>query len=245
MTTILITRPEPQAELTALSLREAGYTPILAPAITLKALPDVATQVAALNHQVDGVVATSQFAIQILDSNGLNRDLPLYVTGKALEELARDYGFTTVHAAEGNAQSLLRWMLARPDLKTHQLAVVHGNNIAVDLVTPLRDAGFRVHRQALYQSRIARTLPPEAIAALREGKVDIALFYSAFTAECFMQLAQHYGLDHTLMRVSALAVSANVYDALSLSHWRTRAVSTSPAMQDMIAALAPLAHVAV
>jgi uroporphyrinogen-III synthase len=242
MTTILVTRPEPQAELTALCLREVGYAPILAPAITLRALPDVATQVAALNHQVDGVVATSQFAIQILDANGLSRDLPLYVTGKALEQMARDYGFTTVYAAESNATSLLHQMLARPDLKKHLLAVVHGNNVAVDLVTPLADAGFRVHRQALYQSRPARTLPLEAITALRDGEVDIALFYSAFTAECFMGLAEQYGVGSTLTRITALAVSDTVRDALPASAWKQRVLSRSPAMEDMIVAIAELTH---
>jgi uroporphyrinogen-III synthase len=243
MTTVLVTRPEPQAELTALSLREAGYTTILAPSITLRALPDVATQVATLNHQVDGVMATSQFAIQILDSNGLNRDLPLYVTGTALAQLARDYGFTTVHAAEGNAQSLLRWMMARSELKTHQLAVVHGNNIAVDLVTPLADAGFRVHRQALYQSRAARVLPPEVIAALKEGAVDMVLFYSAFTARCFMTLAEQYGVESCLSRITALAVSAAVLEALPAPLWKRREVSASPAIEDMIRTIAQLAPV--
>jgi uroporphyrinogen-III synthase len=52
MNKILITRPEPQAELTALALTEAGFDVLLAPAIQLRALPDAATQVHALRFWI-------------------------------------------------------------------------------------------------------------------------------------------------------------------------------------------------
>ncbi len=234
MNHILVTRPEPQAELTALALKEAGFEVIIAPAISLRALPDVSTQVKALNHQADGVIVTSQFALQVLDSNGLERDVPLYVTGKALYTMAMDYGFTLVRYAEGNAHSLLTWLIAQPELKRQLLTVAHGSHIALDMATALQDAGFRIRRQALYHSRTTRSLPPEAITALKQNKVSAALFYSAFTARSFMNLIEEVGLREQLKGITAIGISENVLEALPKSSWRAKLCTYSPVISEVI-----------
>ena len=234
---VLVTRPEPQAALTALFLSEAGFKPLISPAIILKALPDAAVQVATLNHQADGVIATSQFALQVLDSMGLNRDMPLYMTGKALAELATDYGFSHVTYAENDAASLLRLMMGLPDLQRHRLSLVHGNHIAVDIATPLKDAGFRIHRHPLYQSRAARALPQEAITALKKGEVCSILFYSAFTARCFMELVQQSDLESFLRDVTAICLSPAVAEALPAAMWAARVSGATPTTSDMMDAL--------
>ena len=234
MNAVMITRPEPQAELTALALKEAGFEVIVAPSISLRALPDVSTQVKALNHQADGVIVTSQFALQVLDSNGLERDVPLYVTGKTLCTLARDYGFTLVHYAEGNAQSLLKWLMAQTELKRQLLTVAHGNHIAADIATALQDAGFRIRRQALYHSRTARALPPEALTALKQDQIRAVLFYSAFTAQSFMKLAGEAGLSDRLKSITAIGISENVLEALPASFWKDRLNVHSPVLSEVI-----------
>jgi uroporphyrinogen-III synthase len=234
---ILVTRPEPQAELTALSLREVGFKPLIAPAITLKALPDATMQVAALNHHTDGVIVTSQFALQVLDSGGLHRGTPLYVTGKMLEELATDYGFSNVTCANNDATSLLHLLMTMPDVKRQLLTIVHGNHIAVELATPLQDAGFRINRQPLYHSRAARALPQEAMTALKRGEVSSVLFYSAFTARCFMELIHQADLDSSLRDVTAVCLSSAITDALPALLWGARISGDSPTTSDILVAL--------
>jgi uroporphyrinogen-III synthase len=239
---ILITRPEPQASLTAVSLREAGMNPLIAPAITLKPLPNAPLQVESLNHQTDGVIVTSQFALQVLDSNGLNRDMPLYVTGKVLADLATDYGFSSVIYAENDATSLLALLMQLPDARRQHLSVVHGNHIAVDLTTTLSDAGFRVSRHLLYQSRVARSLPPEVIAALKEKKVEAALFYSAFTAQCFMELIEQAGQQESLRTVTAVCLSPAIAASLMSDPWKGCIASESPATVEMIRCVREMAN---
>lgn len=234
MNHILITRPEPQAELTALALKEAGFEVTLAPSITLRALPDAAIRVGALNHQVDGVVVTSQFALQVLDSNGLNRDVPLYVTGEILYNLALDYGFTHVRHGGGNAQGLLAMLLNQHQLKRQLLTITHGNHSAFDMATALQDAGFRVGKQALYHSKTMRTLPPEAINIIKKNQISAVLFYSAFTAKSFVKLTEEAGLIEHLKHMSAVGISENVMEALTASMWKTRLSTHSPAQLDVI-----------
>jgi uroporphyrinogen-III synthase len=172
-----------------------------------------------------------------LDSNGLERDVPLYVTGKVLYDLAIEYGFTLVQYADGNANSLLLWLMAHPELKRQLLTVVHGNHIATDIASPLQDAGFRIRRQALYHSNTTRALPLEAITALKHDQVSAALFYSAFTAQSFMNLVTDAGLQAYLKGISAVGISENVLEALPLSAWRERLCTSSPALCEVISVL--------
>ncbi|MNU49092.1 uroporphyrinogen-III synthase [compost metagenome] len=111
---VWITRAQPGAARSAARLTALGYEPIVAPLLTLRALPDALTPapdfatVAALAFTSPNGVAA--FAALTLDL----RDRPVFAVGDATAEAARDAGFTDARSAAGDIHALARLIAATP-----------------------------------------------------------------------------------------------------------------------------------
>ena len=109
---VWITRAQPGAARTAARLTALGFTPVVAPLLTIRPLPDALTQapgfatVAALAFTSPNGVAA--FAALTPDL----RDRPVFAVGDATAEAARDAGFTDARSASGDIHALARLIAA-------------------------------------------------------------------------------------------------------------------------------------
>jgi uroporphyrinogen-III synthase len=226
---ILITRPSPGAEETASRVAGLGLRPVVAPMLSIRALP-----IGRLPKRIDAVLLTSRNGLL-----GLPPSLhatPLFAVGAATAAAARAHGFATVHSADADGaalRALVRGSMAGPR-PVLLLPTARGQGAA--LAAGLRADGFAVHRRAVYEARPAQSLPAGARAALVDG-LRAALFFSAETARAFVVAVRRAGLIDATRDVDACAIGAAAGVALGTLPWRRVRVAARPTQDDLLALL--------
>ncbi len=223
-----MTRPQPGATATASRLVAAGWTPVLAPFLTVRparvALP-VATSVQA-------VVAASGNAVALPIAY---TRLPLLAVGNATASRARAAGFTTVHSADGDAVALAGLAARLLDPARGPLLLATGRGQGTALARALRKGGFTVRRRAVYASAHVRRFPEPAADAITSG-LHAALFFSTETARAFARLLPA-SLRPYLGHTDAAVIAPGAAQPLMHLPWRTLRVALRPTQDEVLALL--------
>ena len=188
--TVVVTRPLPEAEALARLLERRGATAIVAPAIEL-----VPVRTAALTRAL-GELADGAYAWVTLTSPRTVDVLAEHLTPRTLRAKVAAVG-------DGTAERFRAWSRREPDLvpKAFTTAALgrafpRGRG---RVLTPRADVAPQGREDALerkgwsptrvdaYRTRMPRTLPAEARAALRGGAVDAVTFTSASTVRGFVR----------------------------------------------------------
>ena len=175
-----------------------------------------------------GVLATSANGIRALARLVSWRDLPVWAVGDASAREADSLGFVTVHRAAGDVATLADLVAGRADPAAGPLLHVAAQHLAGDLAGALASRGFAVEKAVLYEAEPAADLSPALIAALAEGRLSVALFFSPRTAATFARLAEQRGIGESLRRIKALALSPAVAETLKPLPWGAVAVAERP-----------------
>jgi len=230
--TALITRPREDCADLALELEKRGYRPLIEPMLTIRfrAGPPL------VRDGLQGLLLTSAngaraLAARVGDLSGW-RDLPVWAVGDASATMARSLGFETVESAGGDVVSLAALVAQRLDPAKGPLLHPAAAALAGDLAGALAIHGFRVEKQVLYDAAAAEFLSAPLMEELRQGMVEIALFFSPRTAATFARLAA--GLTQ---ECAALALSPAVAEALGGLEWRRLMVADKPNQSSLLAAL--------
>jgi uroporphyrinogen-III synthase len=80
----------------------------------------------------------------------------------------------------------------------------------------------------LYEARPAEALTKAAKAALADGTLDAALFFSPRTATTFVNLIVQARLEPAARRVAAVCLSAAVAEAARVLDWRAIRIAARP-----------------
>ena len=175
---VAITRAAPENARTAERVRAMGHEPILAPLIAIEPV--------AFGAALDGVQAllfTSINGVRAFASASAARNVRVLTVGDATATRARDAGFADIRSADGDIAALAH--LAQAQLDPHAGALIHisGEDIAGDLLQPLRGAGFHIERRVAYAARAAKTLPDAF-----DRPLDLVLFHSPRAIGVFLDL---------------------------------------------------------
>ena len=188
--TVLVTRPRPEAEALARLLARRGATAIVAPAIELVPVRSAALA-RALAELEDGAFAwvtlTSPRTVDVLAEH--------LTPGRLRAKIAA--------VGDGTAERFRRWSRRDPDLVPKAFTIAALGRAfpkgSGRVLTPradvapegLEDAlarkGWSPTRVDAYRTRMTRSLPFEARAALRSGDVDAVTFTSASTVRGFVR----------------------------------------------------------
>jgi uroporphyrinogen-III synthase len=223
---ILVTRPVEDGEDIAARLAEMGHQALLAPLLAVRfhdgPEPDL--------EDVQAILATSANGIRALARRTARRDFSIFAVGPQTAEEARKSGFTEIKNADGDAKALAE---AATCWASHKGVLLHvcGEDAPGTLAENLSLRGFQVRRVVLYAIEPAAQLPPEAVAALKAGALDAAMFFSPRSARIFGVLADGLPTES----LAALCISAATAQALvSLSFARV-AVAARPNQAAMLA----------
>jgi uroporphyrinogen-III synthase len=205
---VLVTRPHPDNEVTARSLRERGFEVVLAPMLRFEALPladDIDTDFAA-------VIVTSANALRAVEAQleGFLK-LPLFAVGEHTASEARRLGFGQVISAEGDAgklRDLLRKSLKSK--KAKRLLYLAGNDLSRDLAGALGERGFEVVTRTTYRMVALSSLSRQTRDAFAANEVEAVLHYSQRSARAFLEAARAEGVEISALAVPQCCISANV-----------------------------------
>ena len=224
---VLITRPQAEAESTAARLTALGWTPVLAPMLTIRLLTPIWPE------SIAALALTSGNAVPALPRH--LRNLPLFAVGDASATRARTAGFTMARSAGADADALAALIAAEAPRGPILLAVGAGRG--GDLATRLRAAGREVHLRAVYTADPVPALPEPAVRALRAAMLTAALFFSAETARIFMARAAAADLLPALAELRACAISRRAVVALQGAAWRELRQAAHPTQDAMLTLL--------
>ena len=238
---LLITRPGSAAAALAARLAALGHETVIEPLLTIVPEPDAAAHLAEALAGAQAVLFTSANGVEVFAAATPRRDLRVFAVGDATARAARAAGFAEVESAGGDVTDLAALVRAR--LKPEDGALVHGRgkDAAGDLAGTLGAAGFTVRPVALYRAEAASELAPEAASAIRDRRLDAALFFSPRTASSFVRLAAAAGLQQACAGMTALALSPAVEAALRPLAWRRVVVAAEPTEAALLEALDRLA----
>ena len=227
---ILVTRPLEDGRQISARLAEMGHQALLAPLLEPRFFdgPEPGLQ------DVQAILATSANGVRALIRRTRRRDVSVFAVGPQTAEEATKAGFTDVRSADGDAVALAeaatRW--ARPeDVLLH----VCGEDAPGTLADTLAVRGFTMRRAVLYGMAAAAELPTETRAALRDGQLDAAMFFSPRTAGLFVELAQ--GLP--IASLTAFCISPNTARALPQGAFADIRVAAKPNQAAMLELVGP------
>ena len=214
---ILVTRPQPDAEATAATLRARGFEVLLAPMLRFEP--------AAFRDDTEarygGLIVTSANALRAIETDlkasRLLR-LPLFAVGEHTATVARDLGFEQVISAGGDATALRDCVLgavkSKVVKKAHPLLYLAGADLARDLAGDFRQRGFTVVTQTTYRMVPVSTLPRETCKAFAANQVEAVLHYSRRSAGAFLEAVRAAGIEISALSVPQFCISAGVASVL-------------------------------
>jgi uroporphyrinogen-III synthase len=210
---VLVTRPHPDDETTAASLRARGFEVLRAPMLRFE---PVAVH-EDINARYSAVIVTSANALRGIEPHLKGHrmlELPLFAVGEHTAKAARRAGFTHVVSANGDAANLrdlvLASLRAKELKKASTLLYLAGAEIARDLASELEESGFRVVVQTTYKMIAVKSLPPETCDAFAANRVEAVLHYSQRSARAFLDAARAAGVEISALAIPQCCISAAV-----------------------------------
>jgi len=215
---IIVTRPEPDASAFAKLAREAGFEPILSPAMTVA--------FSSAPPQLEGVGAlafTSANGVRAFAAAGGPSTLPVFAVGGITAAEAGRLGFPNATSAVGDVASLAKVVSAAFAEGRFTGTVLHigGTDRAGDLVGALAARGMTADLAVLYEAVPAASLSKEAAATLAAAPpADSVALFSPRSARIFLDLVRQAGLESRLTGVIAACLSEAVAKEAAEASWR-------------------------
>jgi uroporphyrinogen-III synthase len=237
---VIVTRPHPDDEITAASLRARGFEVLRAPMLRLEPV--------AFHDDVDAhygaVIVTSANALRGIESHLKGHrllELPLFAVGEHTASAARRAGFTHVISANGDAMSLRDSVLAKVKAKelkkASTLLYLAGADLARDLASELGEHGLRVVTQTTYRMIPVGSLPYEVCDAFAANRVEAVLHYSRRSARAFLDAARAGGVEISALAIPQCCISAAVASVVRDAGATQVMVAASPDENALIEAL--------
>src|ERR1700722_4422720 len=209
---VLVTRPHPDDDSTAASLRARGFGVLLAPMLRCEpvAFDDE-------DMRYGAVMVTSANALRGIERQLKGNKLlkrPLFAVGDHTASAARGVGFETVISAKGDATSLRDLVLASVKAKALKkaspLLYLAGADLARDLAGELGELGFTVVTQTTYRMVPLSGLPRETCDAFAANGVQAVLHYSRRSARAFLESVRAAGVEISALAIPQCCISAAV-----------------------------------
>jgi uroporphyrinogen-III synthase len=201
---VLVTRPQPDNEATAATLRARGFEVLLAPMLRFEALAFHDDS----DAHYDAVIVTSANALRGFERHPSGQrllKLPLFAVGEHTADAARHAGFGHVIAAHGDVAALREAVLAsvkaKQVKKAGTLLYLAGADLARDLAGDLGERGFTVVTHTTYRMIPVSELPRTISDGFAANQVEAVLHYSRRSARAFLEATRTAGVE-----ISALAI---------------------------------------
>ena len=210
---VLVTRPQPDDEATAVALRARGFEVLKAPMLRFEPV--------AFQNDTDAaygaVIVTSANALRGIEphlENSRLLALPLFAVGERTADAARDAGFEKVISADGDAAGLRDCVLASVKTKelkkASPLLYLAGADLARDLAGELGERGITVVTHTTYRMAPVSSLPREICDAFAAHRIEAVLHYSRRSARAFLQAARAGGVEISALAIPQCCISAQV-----------------------------------
>jgi uroporphyrinogen-III synthase len=237
---ILVTRPLPDGDRTAASLRAKGFEVLVAPMLRFEptAFHDDG------DAQYGAVVVTSANALRAIEprlQGSRLLKLPRFAVGEHTADVARRIGFAKVISAKSDATGLRDCVLASVKAKglkkSSPLLYLAGADLARDLPGELGARGFTVVTQTTYRMVAIPRLPDEVREAFAAGRLRAVLHYSRRSARAFIEAIREAGVEISALALPQCCLSPGIATVLRDAGASQVLVASSPDEDALFTAL--------
>ena len=221
---ILITRPNQEISRESLALEALGHEVVKTPLLTIEELLDVSITI----EGFQAILVSSRAGIRALAKLDAKREMPVFTVGEGTAEVAIELGYSTVESADGDWLALSALVKRRLDCNNGPLLHASGLAVAGDIEGSLSADGFEVKKAVLYEAKSADSFTSVAEENLRAGKLDAVLFFSARTAETFVNIATESSLLENCKLLEAFCLSPNIAEVANKIDWLRVRVPLKP-----------------
>lgn len=209
---LLLTRPKPDAERTAATLRGRGHAVVIAPLLRIETVNNAEIG----QGPWTALLVTSANAAYALKGHERLpelRGVPVMAGGARSADAMRTVGFADVTSAGGDVDDLARLVSKQIEPRARLLYLAAGER-AGDLAGTLRSRGYNVHTAVVYRAVAAAALPSAAADALARG-IDGVLHFSRRSAEAYINTARDADALPTALRPIHFCLSAQIAEPLA------------------------------
>ena len=237
----LITRPRRDGMRFAADLKQRGIEAIIAPILKFIPLPPPGDFMDNLG-KAQALLFTSANGVRAFPAMGQSCEKPVLAVGAATAAAARQAGFRHITSAAGDTADLADRVIERLDPLAGPL--FHATAAGGDgtLSRNLRQAGFTVHRRALYAIQIAPHMPRKARLMLlnihKTGDLAVGFFFSPRSSAAFVTLVKDAALQDACPHMAACALSAAAAAPLQELAWRDIIIAKRPESTALVDAFA-------
>ena len=214
---VLLTRPHPDNETSAASLRGKGFEVLLAPMLRFEPVAFHDDPGA----RYEAVMVTSANALRAIEPQLANRrllELPLFAVGEHTASTARALGFCKVISTDSDAAGLrdrvLQSVRNKELKKSGRLLYLAGADLSRDVAGELVKRGLHVVTHPTYRMIPLSTLPREICEAFAGNRVQAVLYYSRRSAAAFLEAVRTEGIEISALAVPQCCISGNVASVL-------------------------------
>ncbi|MDE0202037.1 MAG: uroporphyrinogen-III synthase [Rhodospirillaceae bacterium] len=239
---LLLTRPRQDSLALAEELARHGVESLIEPMMTIRIDGDARLDLSGA-QAILLTSANGARALAATSPDGEARQLPVLAVGCATAQAARNAGFHSVTAADGDVDALAALAAARLAPNSGRLLHVAGRVSTGDLAARLRADGFEAERVPLYDAMAATALSAPARRELEAQTLAGVALFSPRTARLFAKLTRESELDSTARTLTAFCLSQAVAEAAATLSWQRIRVAAAPRQESLVAsvtsALAP------
>lgn len=201
-----LTRPADDSAIMADALAERGIASIIAP--VMRIVPQLFMPPVTLP---DALLCTSRHAALGLDVLGdAWRDLPVYSVGPGTSAMLKRSGFNEIITGTGASRSLLPRII---NSGHRHLLHLSGAHVREDLTAPLQRHQIHLQKLVVYRAAPVEALPAPFLAALTQGKVTGAVFYSPRSVTLAHALLEQEGHLAAVSRLTLYCLSHAIAEA--------------------------------
>lgn len=247
--TLLITRPQPEADITARQVQLAHGIPLVEPSLTILPPKDPTPLRQALHHleNYHGIILTSINGARALVSE-LNPILkpkqlppPLFSVGKKTAQLLKKQGWSVQipeHASGGEAlaEAIMDWQKTEGQKTEGRFLFPRAEKGREELRERLQQSGCHVDVVTAYRTKPIRQLSTSIQTALKTGKVDAVLFFSSYSAESFISALPEQGKSW-LKNVTIATISTTTAKAVMALGESVDVVASQPNSECLLSEL--------
>lgn len=224
---VLVTRPALVMGSLEKDLMDLGYDVFCEPFLSIERLITPLPFV-----QGDFItILTSQMAASILRDQKYDWPelylTPCFCVGRKTAEIAKQAGFMNIFIGSGDGEGLAR-VIAQTEPITRQALHICGEITDRNLRDVLLTSGRQVLFWPLYRAIKKQEISLELTDRLLCQALDVALFFSARTAQAFCAALHDRQMEETCRSMVAVALSPKVERILSDVPWKKLAVAAQP-----------------
>ena len=230
---LLITRPQPDADILAKKLYDIGYDCLVDPLLHIE---NISTNLEKINwREFQALVFTSAAGVRSFSHTPCHtKDLPLFAVGDATAQAAYDLGFERVTSAGKDIESLIELLISSLSPNKGKIFYGSGHIWRGNLIEHLQAHGFKGKQEILYKAHAAKSLSLATQHSFMAKKISHVLFFSPRTARIFTEILDKCDLCSSVVAVSISMATAKEIEQLN---WKESLIAQEPNMQEMLALL--------